>query len=451
MPSMRRNCKAGPEARQAGFVAIEVVGALIVVALASIYGAQKYSEYLSEKEWSVAAHHATAFNEAAKSYIADHSGQLLSKPLPFLITPAFLVKEGYLREGFAQTNSFGQSYVTGVVKSSAAAGKSKLQALTCSTNGTAIPYRGLRSISSQIQGLGGYVDTANVATGAYGGWTSNTTDFGLQCSSGRLAIALSSEVIGSVLQESDRLYRFKADARPELNRMYTAIDMNGNDLNAAGSVNAKNLKAQGDITSQDGWLVTQGSKGWLNSTHGGGFYMSDKDWIRTVNNKGISTGGQLKGGSVRADGRLSTGEFLSLEGVAVEGRGCSPNGLVGRDSLGKVLSCQSGLWKSTGGVTLSAPVVLAQYPADVMPRTHCGVAERDSLLTGSGPGIVTLSVEGVVVAQGRSTGGRNNDISNDVSVSGMVRAGKSYCLANRVVLNTFGYSAGMRLVATYLN
>lgn len=346
MPSMKKSCKVGPEDKQAGYVAIEVIGALIVVALASIYGAQKYSDYLSEKEWSVAAHHATAFNDAAKSYIADHSGELLSKPLPFLITPAFLVKEGYLRQGFAQTNSFGQSYVTGVVKSNAVTGKSRLQALTCTTNGTTIPYRGLRSISSQIQGLGGYVETANVATGAYGGWTSNTTDFGLQCPGGRLAIALSSEVIGSVLQESDRLYRFKADARPELNRMYTAIDMNDNDLNNAGIVNAKNLNAQGDITSQDGWLVTQSNKGWLNSTHGGGFYMSDKDWIRAVNNKGIYTGGTVKGGGLESGGRTTVGEYLQINGVAVENSGCPSNGLLARTINGSPLSCQDGFWRA---------------------------------------------------------------------------------------------------------
>ncbi|CAK8741743.1 hypothetical protein SODG_005061 [Sodalis praecaptivus] len=40
--------------------------------------------------------------------------------------------------------------------------------------------------------------------------------------------------------------------------------------------------------------------------------MDDNDWIRSVNNKGIYTGGQLKGGTVRADGRLSTDEFLHL-------------------------------------------------------------------------------------------------------------------------------------------
>ena len=114
-----------------------------------------------------------------------------------------------------------------------------------------------------------------------------------------------------------------------------------------------NVTAGGDIRSNNGWLITRNSKGWLNETHGGGFYMSDGSWVRSVNNKGIYTGGQVKGGTVRADGRLYTGEYLQLERTAVAGASCSPNGLVGRDNTGAILSCQSGTWrKSNSGSTV---------------------------------------------------------------------------------------------------
>ncbi|MEW1125405.1 shufflon system plasmid conjugative transfer pilus tip adhesin PilV, partial [Escherichia coli] len=170
----------------------------------------------------------------------------------------------------------------------------------------------------------------------------------------------------------DRLYRFQVNGRPDLNKMHTAIDMGSNNLNNVGAVNAQtgnfsgnvngvngtfsgqvkgnsgnfdvNVTAGGDIRSNNGWLITRNSKGWLNETHGGGFYMSDGSWVRSVNNKGIYTGGQVKGGTVRADGRLYTGEYLQLERTAVAGASCSPNGLVGRDNTGAILSCQSGTW-----------------------------------------------------------------------------------------------------------
>ncbi|MCR4242318.1 shufflon system plasmid conjugative transfer pilus tip adhesin PilV, partial [Escherichia coli] len=48
------------------------------------------------------------------------------------------------------------------------------------------------------------------------------------------------------------------------------------------------------------------------------------------------------------DGRLYTGEYLQLEKTATAGTSCSPNGLVGRDSTGAILSCQSGVWRTSG-------------------------------------------------------------------------------------------------------
>ncbi|WP_322968267.1 shufflon system plasmid conjugative transfer pilus tip adhesin PilV, partial [Escherichia coli] len=43
-----------------------------------------------------------------------------------------------------------------------------------------------------------------------------------------------------------------------------------------------------------------------------------------------------------------TGEYLQLDKTATAGTSCSPDGLVGRDSKGAILSCQSGSWKNAG-------------------------------------------------------------------------------------------------------
>ena len=121
--------------------------------------------------------------------------------------------------------------------------------------------------------------------------------------------------------------------------------MSANRLAANSSVwSGGGIGAVGDVRSDTGWLISKHGKCWLNEDHGGGFYMDDNDWIRSVNNKGIYTGGQLKGGSVRADGRASVGEYLQLDGIANEGWGCSPNGLVGRTNEGEVLFCKNGVW-----------------------------------------------------------------------------------------------------------
>ncbi len=169
--------------------------------------------------------------------------------------------------------------------------------------------------------------------------------------------------MGTALQESDRLYRFKVNNKPELNKMHTAIDMGGNNLNNTDTINANNgnfnqsvsvngeINADGNIRSKNGWLITKNDKGWLNEDHGGGFYMSDNDWIRTVNNKGIYTAGQVNGGTVRSDGRLSTGDVIGLDKVNVTGTACQHTGDISRDDSGAILSCQSGVWRNGGSLS----------------------------------------------------------------------------------------------------
>ncbi|MGG6725225.1 UNVERIFIED_CONTAM: shufflon system plasmid conjugative transfer pilus tip adhesin PilV, partial [Salmonella enterica subsp. enterica serovar Weltevreden] len=55
----------------------------------------------------------------------------------------------------------------------------------------------------------------------------------------------------------------------------------GQNVTAGSNVTAGNtITANNDIRSNNGWFITRGSKGWLNETYGGGFYMSDNDWVR---------------------------------------------------------------------------------------------------------------------------------------------------------------------------
>ncbi|MGX4879378.1 shufflon system plasmid conjugative transfer pilus tip adhesin PilV (plasmid) [Escherichia coli] len=335
-----------------------VIGIMVMV-IPKVY--ENIENHLNNVRWQNAAEHANTYNTAVRNYVADNASTLLAGSLPKTITPATLIQKGYLKSGFSESN-FGQSYITGIAKNSKT---SRLEALTCSNGGQSLSEAGMRSVASMIEGLGGYINSSKQAIGAGGGWSDTPSNYGLNCATGHIAMAL----VGADLQESDRLYRYSITNRPDLNRMHTAIDMNSNNLNNVGTLNgnaaalsgdisARNgtfsgaisgntATTNGDITSNNGWLVTKNSKGWMNSTYGGGWYMSDSSWLRSVNNKGIYTGGQVKGGTVRADGRLYTGEYLQLEKTATAGTSCSPNGLVGRDSTGAILSCQSGVWKGT--------------------------------------------------------------------------------------------------------
>ncbi|WP_421105873.1 shufflon system plasmid conjugative transfer pilus tip adhesin PilV [Serratia marcescens] len=347
---------------------------LAIVLIAAPIGLERYSNYIEEQSWVVTATHLSTVSGGARRYVKDNYDTLLNQVKGggnVTVTGQTLRDKGYLPAGFSLTNNNGQTYILAVTRNPSQT--DKLVAFVLTAGGQNITFKGQRYIAQNTSGLGGYIDPVNVANGAGGGWQVNLTNMGLSGQSGHLAAYLTSDVLAGGAEESDRLYRFQVNGRPDLNKMHTAIDMGGNNLNAANDINAQtgnyqqNVNAQnvvsrdgvvagggiaaaGDVRSNYGWLVTKHGKGWLNEDHGGGFYMDDNDWIRSVNNKGIYTGGQLKGGSVRADGRASVGEYLQLDGTANAGWGCGPNGLVGRTPEGVLLSCQNGIWKSLGAL-----------------------------------------------------------------------------------------------------
>ncbi|NYA16316.1 shufflon system plasmid conjugative transfer pilus tip adhesin PilV [Serratia fonticola] len=327
-----------------GLSLISMAIVLAIVLIAAPIGLERYSDYMEEQTWVVTATHLSTVSQGARRYVKDNYDTLLNQVKGggnVTVTGQTLRDKGYLPPGFSLTNNNTQTYILAVTRNPTQT--DKLVAFVLTAGGQDIAFKGQRYIAQNTSGLGGYIYPANIANGAGGGWQVNLSSLGLSGQSGHLVAYLTSDVLAGGAEESDRLYRFKVNGRPDLNKMHTAIDMGANDVN-----NANNITANGDIRSNSGWLITKHGKGWLNEDHGGGLYMDDNDWIRSVNNKGIYTGGQLKGGTIRADGRTSVGEYLQLDGVATEGQECSPNGLVGRAADGALLFCQNGVWKSAG-------------------------------------------------------------------------------------------------------
>ncbi|EEP9257303.1 shufflon system plasmid conjugative transfer pilus tip adhesin PilV [Salmonella enterica] len=60
----------------------------------------------------------------------------------------------------------------------------------------------------------------------------------------------------------------------------------------------------------------------------------------------IEASGNIKGNTLESIGRTTVGEFVQVNGVAIAGASCSPNGLQGRSKEGSILSCVNGTWES---------------------------------------------------------------------------------------------------------
>ncbi|EBW6364048.1 Shufflon protein B [Salmonella enterica subsp. enterica serovar Oranienburg] len=342
-----------------GFAMVSVAAALLIVLIMATMASGYMTDYLKSRQWQLMAAQTSRFTQAVESYIGRYYSQVQaasSTTKPVTVTAQMLKNTGFLPAGFRDTNSNGQQLKALLIRNAQHA--EVLQGLVMTTGGQPLPYKALRQISLDIStGLGGYIRDGRTATGAMNSWTVPLAGFGASGGRGHIAVLLSPETLTGAREDSDRLYRFQVNGRPELNKMHTAIDMGGNNLNSAGVVNGKYgnfdvsivsngpVTAGSDIRSTGGWIISRHGRGWMDETHGGGFYMTDNEWIRSLNNKSIYTGGQLKGGSVRSDSDLSAGGILKLDQVNVAGRWCPQNGAISHDSAGGILSCQYGRWQ----------------------------------------------------------------------------------------------------------
>ncbi len=115
-----------------------------------------------------------------------------------------------------------------------------------------------------------------------------------------------------------------------------AVDQNGN-LTVPGTLTA----AGGRVVAWND--VTQGGVLQLQGANGTNIYLQSQNGkFRLMNNPFTSE-------NVVANGRLTAGEYVQINGTATEGAACTPNGLVGRTTAGLLLSCQSGVWQKGSG------------------------------------------------------------------------------------------------------
>lgn len=359
-----------------GFVAMSVGAGLLIVLMMASMAARYMGDYLKSREWQVVAMQTNRFTQAASSYVGRFYPTVLASSTtttPVVVTTQMLKNTGLLPASFSETNSYGQQYQAMIVRNQQ--NQELLQGMVVSRGGHAMPFKALSQISKDITaGFGGYIEDGYTATGAMRSWRIALSSYGASSGRGHLAVLLSTDDLSGAREDGDRLYRFQVNGRPDLNRMHTAIDMGGNNLNDVGTVTASTVAGQkgtfgvslvsngpvtagGDIRSTGGWIVTRSGKGWMDETHGGGLYMSDNDWLRSLNNKGLYTGGEIRGGKVRSEGDVSAGGILTLDKINVANTSCPTDGAISRTATGAHLSCQSGLWKGMAGSTVKTGLI----------------------------------------------------------------------------------------------
>ena len=93
--------------------------------------------------------------------------------------------------------------------------------------------------------------------------------------------------------------------------MYGDLSLYSGDITTTGNVQGKIITATADMNTNtiyaSNWFRSRGTTGWYSEDYGGGWYMTDSDWIRAYNGKGITTNGNMSiGGYIQSNNIINT-------------------------------------------------------------------------------------------------------------------------------------------------
>lgn len=282
---------------QAGFTTIELIVGLTVLAAASISSGVFINRTLNAWHDRGVASDATIVASAASAWLNNNAATVVAQANPTATYPLSTFAS-YLPASFTATQNFyGQQYSLRVYQSVA----NQLDAAIVTTGGQAIPEGDLHQIANMIGGAGGFVSNLNAATaqGTSGAWNINWSQFGGTPGGGHVALAM---FVQNAATTNGYLYRSAVAGEPQLNEMNTAIGMNGNNINDAGTVTAVAVAASGVSIEKSGdaqlslnndSILQNGNMNYeTNGTHNFG-------------NDGFTAWAPIQAGSITANGTLT--------------------------------------------------------------------------------------------------------------------------------------------------
>lgn len=388
----------------------QILGALFAI-LIGIISIPTYISYQNQSNEnlriSATAKQAIIFNTASNAYVQQNSVAIqaaATATVPAIISVAMMKATNNLDASFSTNNPYGQTWQLEVLEPVAG----NLQALALTTGGQALTDKVATRISTVVGSAGGFLPlndsgiypgaSAN-AYGAFGGFTVPTANY-TGITGGEIASLLT---FNNGQLVDNRLYRNAVPGQPQLNTMNTPLIMASTQaLNGAcATMGAIAQDGTGAVLScQAGTWQAQGSAFWkdpvgtfatlpvcnavsiwqtriakrpaigaepraytcngavwqaLAVNDAGNLVVAGTTTTATLGVTGNATvggneavAGTVTAGNVTTAGQVTTGT-AQFNTVAVENTACASNGLVARDAVGLLLSCQSSVWKKASG------------------------------------------------------------------------------------------------------
>jgi prepilin-type N-terminal cleavage/methylation domain-containing protein len=346
--------------KTAGFslfeVSIAVVLAGIVAAAALWLQAQQMRVQLADSQADLLV----TLNSAVNAYETNNYAALANSSAitgvanPYSPTIAELTSMGLLTNGFSTRNLYGGGYQISLSQTP----------VGCVSTGCNIT--GYTSLTSPIVDSNGHEDDSSAGeallhAGGDAGISSLAAPGTISGASGAWSMANPMGSIAGILAmrngyASSNFTQFLR--RDGSLPMTGSLNMNGQSIASANVVNSGSVSTtsissasiansgtmtSGYVAAQNTVSAPNGSITTLSSSTVG----ATQIWAGNISASGnVGVSGNVWSGSATTGGRQTVGEYVQLNGTANVGWGCSPNGLVGQNGAGQLLTCVNGVWHS---------------------------------------------------------------------------------------------------------
>ena len=355
-------------ARQRGLSLVETAGVLGVASIVMGMFANQMADNADTLKAKGVAEKMVEVHAAAQDYIKAKNTDLLAavgtepvvipvgRPDPAAAVPSgpsglpSLQGAGLLPPNFIDRNGYNQRHAL-IVKKVTVSGVDRIEGVVTTYGGQPIPNRQLGRIAGFVGASGGYVaPSGDQIVGLQGGWSAQTSDWGSAPETPTVGSVVATTAYANDAVINDYLYRNNIGI-PEANRMQTAIDMGGNNVDNASRVNTQSLVAgtspgaipsgtkvytDGDIRGINVWAaqtvnatdvvatgsVTANTIEANNSIVGSTFYAQNGADVGSLTSRGaVSATGQVSGGSVTSRGGVSAVGNISSSGGGITAAG----------------------------------------------------------------------------------------------------------------------------------
>lgn len=232
---------------QAGFTLLEALLALTIFSLVLFSAMNLEMTVSGSTKEDVVVNQFNEIQKAYARYIAENYNAVYNASAVPSVIPFTTLNPPYLASGINNNNAFGQTHCALVARSGA-----NLLALIVTEGGTTIPNATLGSMIIKSKNMGMFNGTTLEGVG--GSWVlpnalttfNNRNCSGTTVTAGRLTGLLT---FNANDQNKDYLYKNATAGLPDRNRMHTALDMGGHDLNNVNDLNSQNVTNAASLTT----------------------------------------------------------------------------------------------------------------------------------------------------------------------------------------------------------